>query len=151
MLLTTLIALLAFTPAADIEWLIDNQSPIDYWPDLIQLEEAINNLEPEPIVELVIEPIVEPKIDPVACSCVKYIAQFIKLPPIHTPAELEPNATLWEAKAVLLDYKLPHIALIEKIDNRGIMIKESNFKKCAYGTRWLKFNDKHIRGFYRPS
>src|SRR3990167_9901624 len=139
MLLTTIIALLAFTPVAETT---------DYRPDIIQLEEAISNLEPEP------EPIVEPeppKIDPVACSCVKYIAQFIKLPPIRTPADLEPNATLWEAKAVLLNYSLPHIALIEKIDNRGILVKESNFKKCAYGKRWLKFDDKHIRGFYRPS
>src|SRR3990167_9708086 len=140
MLLTTLSVLLAFTPEV-----VD----IDYRPTLIRLEESINNL--EPIVEPVIEPTVEPKIDPVACSCVKYIAQFIKLPPIRTPADLEPNATLWEAKAVLLNYSLPHIALIEKIDNRGILVKESNFKKCAYGTRWLKFDDKHIRGFYRPS
>ena len=143
MLLTTLITLLAFTPVVDV---VD----IDYRLDLIQLEEAINNLQPEPIVEPIAksEP---PKIDPVACSCVKYIAQFIKLPPIRTPADLEPNATLWEAKAVLLNYSLPHIALIEKIDNRGILVKESNFKKCAYGKRWLKFDDKHIRGFYRPS
>ena len=120
---------------------------IDYRPDIIQLEEAIKNL-PVEISEPVIE---KPQYDPAACSCVIYLAQKLSLPPIRTPAELQPNTTMKTGVAILLDYKLPHIAYVEKIDNRGILVSESNFKKCAYGSRWIKFNDTSIRGFYKPS
>lgn len=120
---------------------------IDYSQAVAYLEEAIKNIPPEP------DPIPEPPPppDPVACSCVLYAAQFIKLPPIRTPADLEENSTLWEAKAVLLDYKLPHIAVIEKITNDGIVVRESNFKACTVSIRLIDFNDKHLRGFWKPS
>ena len=150
LLITLAISLTAVAPTE----MPDNFSPVnnDYSRAVTQLEEAIKNL--PPIVE---EPVkVKPPIDlsrhsrdEVACSCVLFVATKLKLPPIHTPADLEPNTNMWEAKAVLLDYKLPHIAYVEKIDNEGIWVHESNFKKCQIGRRIIQFNNPAIRGFWK--
>ena len=145
LLITLAISLTAVAPTE----MPDNFSPInnDYSQEIIQLEEAIRNMPAEVIPEPVkVEP---PKPTAEDCSCVIHAGRYINLPPIHTPADLEPNSDMWSAEAVLLDYRLPHIAVIEKIDNDGIWVHESNFKKCQTGRRIIPFNNSAIRGFWK--
>lgn len=43
-----------------------------------------------------------------------------------------------------------HIAVIERVVEEGIWIKEANFKPCSLGKRLITFDDPALKGFYRP-
>ncbi len=111
------------------------------------LEAAVR---PEPVQVAPTHPINEPE-PPQDCSCVKYARSHIPdLPPMRTPDDLEPNSPPFVGAAVLLDYKLAHIAVITEIRDDGYMITEANYKPCEITERFLPWDNAHLRGFYHP-
>lgn len=86
------------------------------------------------------------------CSCVKFARTLLpELPIINTPADLTPNTTPHVGVAVLFDYELPHIAILTALEPEGFWIVESNFKMCRKTTRFIKWADPALRGFWQPS
>lgn len=86
------------------------------------------------------------------CSCVRYASNFINLPPIRTPAELKPNSPPALGAGVLLDYTIggSHLGVLIGWTENGFKISESNFNRCKKTIREIKWNDTHLRGFYKP-
>ena len=84
-------------------------------------------------------------------SCVTYVRQFLPLPKIRTPADIEPNAPCEKGAALLLDYNEPHIAYITKVSNSELCLREGNFKKGKETFRCISISDPHIRGCWFPN
>ena len=85
-------------------------------------------------------------------SCVKGArALGLKVPPIVTPRDLKPNAEPQVGAGVLLDYGVPHIAVLLDATPTGYLIAETNYKKGKYGERLIPLNDPHLRGFWVPA
>lgn len=90
------------------------------------------------------------------CSCVVYArSRLPDLPRINTPADLKPNQdTPVPGYAILLAYKLAHIAIIEETTPEGILISEVNYSReevCQTTMRLIRWTDPAIRGYYHPS
>jgi len=113
---------------------------------------------PEPKTEIVAEKeeparteeVIEPpkEYDPVACSCVLYAQQFLDLPKNTNAIDLISNSQPTIGGGILLNYNgVGHIAVIMKFEKDGFLVKESNYKKCEYTTRIIKYDDKAIVGF----
>lgn len=87
--------------------------------------------EPVPIVE---------KIDYVACNCYLYIKN--KIPDFPNTKDLIPNSIYPTVGGVIiLQYKVPHYVLVEKVIEEGVWIAESNFGGCGYSKRLLTWQD----------
>lgn len=86
----------------------------------------------------------------VYCSCVKSarLLGVEDLPKIPDPSVLKPNSSPVIGAAVLLDYNVPHIAVVTKLLEDGFMILEGNFHKCKKTYRFIAWNDPHLRGFW---
>lgn len=81
------------------------------------------------------------------CSCVRYARVLGVQIPIGTSAwDLLPNTSPAVGKLVLINGN--HVAVISKITEAGFWIKEANYTACKTGTRFIKWNDKSIRGFW---
>lgn len=65
--------------------------------------------------------------------------------------DLLPNSTPGVGAVILLTYKTGHAALITGFDANGLFILEGNYKQCEKTSRYIRFNDPAIRGFYRPA
>lgn len=83
------------------------------------------------------------------CSCVIYaISQGVKIPPKTNSWDLRPNSYPQVGGLALLDYNVEHVAVIQQVSDYGFLIKETNFKKCQFTSRWISWLDPHIRGFW---
>lgn len=82
------------------------------------------------------------------CNCVSYTKTLVgKLPRMWdiVPNSLYPRI----GDLVILRYTNDkHIAVITKVTEAGVWIKEANFKPCALGTRLIEFGDSHLKGYY---
>lgn len=71
------------------------------------------------------------------------------LPRMRTPDDVKPNSVPFEGAAALFKYgKTPHIAVVLKIVEDGFYIGESNYHTCHPSSRFIPWNDPHLRGFY---
>lgn len=86
------------------------------------------------------------------CSCVRYASNFLNLPPINNPGELKPNTPPVLGAGVLLNYSIggSHLGVLIGWTENGFKISEANFNRCKKTTREIKWNDTHLRGFYKP-
>ena len=88
------------------------------------------------------------------CSCVTYSrTRLPNLPRIYTPADLSPNTEAAVGVAVLLKYKVAHIAIVEEIHPEGVFVSEVNFTRkesCQITGRMILWTDPALRGFFRP-
>jgi hypothetical protein len=88
------------------------------------------------------------------CSCVVYArSRLSDLPRINTPADLTPNADPLVGNAVLLQYQIAHIAIIEEVLPDGVFVSEVNFSRsqtCQVTGRFISWRDPALRGFFRP-
>lgn len=86
------------------------------------------------------------------CSCVKGLRSFdVDFPSIKYARDLPANSTFHVGAVVLFDYpnnNLGHVALITKLTPEYMIVKDTNYKKCAYTERKVYYDDKYIRGFY---
>lgn len=89
--------------------------------------------------------------DTTHCSCVVYVRERgLPLPPIYTPANLEPNAEVRPGAAILLDYNEPHIGIVTSNDEKEVCFDEANFKHCKITSRCIPLDASEIRGFWFP-
>ena len=85
------------------------------------------------------------------CSCVAYARTLIpELPRIKTPNDLTPNTNAYVGVAVLLDYNMAHIAVVQGVTATGVWITEANFRLCKRTERFILFTDPKLRGFWQP-
>lgn len=99
---------------------------------------------------LFLVPVISEAASPVTDSCVLYARQFKPdLPPMRTPDDLKPNSIPTVGSAVLMRYgKVPHIAIVTSLHEKGFYIVEANYHRGRPGVRFIKWNDRHLRGFY---
>lgn len=89
---------------------------------------------------------------PILTSCVKYARQFLPIPLIRTPADLEPNAEPREGAAILLSYpKAEHIAVVSSVTLDEVCFHESNYRRGELSSRCLKRDAPEIRGYWFPN
>lgn len=117
----------------------------------------IARFEPEKPVESVLEAttgtvaVEEPRGNPVSCSCVLAARYFgLKLPKVRTPADLTPNTALPTiGDGIIFNYSgTPHIAVIKSFTPQGFVVDEGNFHRCQLTTRFVRYGDPKITGFY---
>jgi hypothetical protein len=94
------------------------------------------------------ETVLEVPYDPVANNCFLYVSQFVKLP---LQALVVPNTVPSVGVVAIFQYKVPHYAVVEKLTEQGFWVKESNYVAGEYGTRFVKWNDPKIVGFFAPT
>ena len=83
-----------------------------------------------------------------SCSCVLTVkALGVKIPRVYKADFIRPNSR-YPHKGGLVLFKKNHLALIEKIAEEGLYIREGNYKKCSITRRLVKFNDPQIRGYW---
>lgn len=88
----------------------------------------------------------------VLCSCKRYITSQVPNMPLGDADSFTGNTTPTAGVVVLLRYKeISHMALIEKVSDSGISVRETNYKKCHYSERFIPWNDPSIVGFYSPN
>lgn len=120
-------------------FLIDAPSKIDLQP--VHVAQAYYE---QPMQEPV--PVIDPDTT-IEGNCYLYVSQFVKLP---LTRDIKPNASPYVGVVVILQYKVPHYAIVEKLTEDGFWVKESNYIPNKIGTRFIPWNDKAIRGFYSP-
>lgn len=89
-----------------------------------------------------------------SCSCVKSAIVFgAKLPPHGNADQIEPFGGPQIGGVVLFRYKdgNAHVAYISGYtkDGTGMIVREGNYKPCAWDTRIVNFNDKSIYGYFK--
>jgi hypothetical protein len=85
--------------------------------------------------------------DPIASNCYLYVSQFVKLPPT---SKILPNASPYVGVVAILQYKVKHYAIVEKLTEKGFWVKESNYIPGVIGERFIPWNHDSIVGFYSP-
>lgn len=81
------------------------------------------------------------------CNCYSYVSLFERLPRM---GDLVPNATPAVGRVAVFQYKVKHIAVITKLEERGFWVKEANYKPCLVGERFVGWGDKALLGFWSP-
>ena len=74
----------------------------------------------------------------------------LNLPRVRTPDDLQPNTTAHIGAGVLLKYKnkVPHVAVIIGISEKGMLVGQTNKPEGEYSEEWLPWNHYAIRGFW---
>ena len=81
-----------------------------------------------------------------ACNCWAYASLFNKLPRM---IDIVPNTNYPRVGGlVVLRYKNEkHVATVTSVEKDGFWVKEANFRPCEIGTRFIKWEDKALKGF----
>lgn len=82
--------------------------------------------------------------DLLMCNCYAYVRSLI--PSFPAVRNIVFNSKGLVGVVAIFDY--PHYALITEIEADGFWVKESNYKHCTYGTRFVKWSDPHLLGFW---
>lgn len=82
----------------------------------------------------------------VGCNCYSYATLYgTKLPPAR---DIRPNSSPLPGTIVIMQYAEKHYAIIEKLTEEGMWVKEANYEPCKIAPRFIKWNDPAIVGFY---
>ncbi len=82
------------------------------------------------------------------CACVKYARTLVPGIPKGDAKDIPVNSTPTVGGIVKLRYTEGyHIAVVTKLDERGIHVAETNFKPCLTDRRLIRWNDPAIVGF----
>jgi hypothetical protein len=96
--------------------------------------------------------VIEEKIDYVAGNCWLYLKS--KIPSWPNTKDLIPNSVHpVVGGAIILQYKVPHYVLVEKVIEEGVWISESNFGGPGYSKRllsWEYLKDHSAKYWYVP-
>lgn len=124
-----------------------------YEPPPIVYERPIETTQEAPIdpAEAPVVP-VEAELPPISvyCSCIKTARLLGANIPMGTNAsDLKPNSTPVVGGLVLLSYsKAHHVAYIAELQEKGVLIREGNYKRCEYTERLIPYDYKYITGFW---
>lgn len=87
------------------------------------------------------------------CSCVSYMRELgHTFPRIPDPSYLQPNSPPFIGGIVLIQYPdYWHMGIINDIRPGGVIYQDRRLLngKCIETMRWLGFDDKRLRGFYK--
>ena len=84
------------------------------------------------------------------CSCVKTLAEKVKIP-LQDADMFKPNSPPFVGAVAIFKYPtVSHIALITHIKGDFFTVYEGNYEECKQGTRDVMWNDKSLIGFYSP-
>lgn len=85
------------------------------------------------------------------CSCKLYVASKVANMPLGDAQDFTGNTTPAIGVVVLFQYShTAHMAYIERLDETGMWISETNMKHCQYSERHVDWDDPYITGFYHP-
>jgi hypothetical protein len=130
----------------DISWFFTKTITEPLTPSVAQA--YYEPYEPVDAPEIALE---HPKIDPettIEGNCYLYVNQFVKLPLMQ---EITPNTTPIVGSVAILQYKVPHLAYVTALEETGFWVKESNYVPGKIGTRFIKWNEKTIKGYWIPA
>lgn len=86
---------------------------------------------------------------PVYCSCVRTARSLGAKIPFKDAVDIEANSMPVVGGGVLFSYEdYDHVAKIVALLKDGMMIQEGNFRRCQYTERFIRYDDKFIRGFH---
>lgn len=95
---------------------------------------------------LTVETEEEPQDDPLASNCYLYVQSLI--PSLPHSSKIETNTPPYVGAVVFMDY--PHYAIITKLEETGFWVKDTNWGGPGYRTHFLRWDNKHIKGFWSP-
>lgn len=82
------------------------------------------------------------------CNCYSYASLFVDLPRM---AEIQSNSTPHKGAIAIFWYgKVKHVAVVTSTEAGGFWVKEANKSPCLTGSRFVKWGDKNLTGFYSP-
>lgn len=82
------------------------------------------------------------------CSCIQTSRILgAKVPRVKNANDIKPN-TISPHRGGLVVFKYNHIAVIQKITEEGIYVREGNYKRCRITERLVKWDDPQIRGYW---
>lgn len=82
------------------------------------------------------------------CSCIASSrALGAKVPKVKNAKDLKPN-TDFPQKGGLVKFNYNHIAVVQKVSEEGIYIREGNYTKCKFTNRLIKWNDPKVLGYW---
>lgn len=61
-----------------------------------------------------------------------------------------PNSSPHIGVIAVFAYPIPHLAYVEKLTDEGFIVKEANYEPAKIGERLVKWNDPHLKGFWKP-
>lgn len=80
------------------------------------------------------------------CNCYSFAKLFASLPKM---ADIVPNTPYPRVgDIIILQYRVKHIAVITKVTESGIWVKEANYIPCKTGSRLIEWGDKNVKGYY---
>lgn len=83
------------------------------------------------------------------CNCYALVSTKVKLPRM---AQITPNSSGKVGNVAIFYYgKVKHIAYVIKTDTEGFTVQEANKTHCLTGTRFVKWGDPSLTGFYDPN
>ena len=85
--------------------------------------------------------------DPIVCSCINYL-KTLGVTVSGYAGDIKANSIPKAGGVILLSYNEEHAAYIKELKTDGMVILEANFKPCQKSSRFIDYNDSHIRGYY---
>ena len=91
--------------------------------------------------------------DETLCNCYTYVKE--RIPELPNTSELKGNTVPEKGAVVLFEYvgedgeAVKHYAILRTFEGDGFWVDENNYKKCVTSPRYVYFNDKSIKGFWK--
>ena len=82
-----------------------------------------------------------------SCNCYSYVSLFVKLPLMQN---ILANTAPSKGVVAIFQYKVKHVAVVDKLTEDGFWVKEANYEQAKIGKRLIKWDDPHLKGFYAP-
>lgn len=90
----------------------------------------------------------ESKVPPELCNCYLFVRDYF--PKLPRMAEISPNTVPSVGSVVILQYKEKHVGIVEKFSEKGVYIRETNYRPCEVTARLVTWNDPRLIGFWQP-
>lgn len=80
------------------------------------------------------------------CNCYQYVKAVL-----GDIGSITPNSTPKNGSVAIFDYKgIPHYGIVVALKVDGFKIREANYTHCKTDTRFIKWTDPNLKGFYTP-
>ena len=83
------------------------------------------------------------------CACGSHLrVKGINFPRGWWAGDFYPNTEAFIGSVAVFQYNLPHVAYVVDMDETGFWVSEANYEPCKVGTRFIKWNDPKLVGFW---
>ena len=80
-------------------------------------------------------------------NCYSFVKTLVKVPLMRS---IIPNSAPSVGVVAIFQYKVPHLAYVEKLTENGFWVKEANYEPAKITRRFIKWDDPRLKGFYAP-